>query len=127
MDITSPALPAGSPAIAPGAASNQQTFSSPFPNQANLSLGASQTMSPITSQNSFQQNSFMNTSASLNNIDLFNSSSKPPFGGAKTPFGDFGNTNGGSPAAGQFINNNGIPPMKPHSDGVTATDQFGLL
>ena len=127
MDITSPAPPAGSPALAPGAASNQQTFSSPFPNQANLSLGASQTMSPITSQNSFQQNSFMNTSASLNNIDLFNSSSKPPFGGAKTPFGDFGNTNGGSPAGGQFINNNGIPPMKPHSDGVTATDQFGLL
>ena len=67
MDITSPAPPAGSPALAPGAASNQQTFSSPFPNQADLSLGASQTMSPITSQNSFQQNSFMNTSASLNN------------------------------------------------------------
>ena len=84
-------------------------------------------MSPITSQDSFQQNSFMNTSASLNNIDLFNSSSKPPFGGAKIPFGDFGNMNGGSPGGGQFLNNNGMPPMKPHGDGVTATDQFGLL
>jgi len=127
FDITSAAPPAGSPALAPGAASTQQPFSSPFPNQANLSLGASQIMSPITSQDSFQQNSFMNTSASLNNIDLFNSSSKPPFGGAKTPFGDFGNMNGGSPGGGQFLNNNGMPPMKPHGDGVTATDQFGLL
>ena len=70
----------------------------------------------------------MNTSSSLNNIDLFNSSQKPPpFGGAKTPFGDFGNMNGGSPGGGQFLNNNGIPPMKPISDGVSATDQFGLL
>jgi len=128
FDITSPVPPPSvSPAMAPGVTSNQQTFSSPFSNQANISLVASQTMSPITNQNNFQQNSFTNTSSSLNNIDLFNSSNKPPFGGAKTPFGDFGNMNGGSPGGGQFLNNNGIPPMKPLSDGVTATDQFGLL
>ena len=126
--MTSP--PAASPATLPGAASNMHiTFSSPFSNQANLSI-ASQTMSPVTNPNNFQQGPFMNTSASLNNIDLFNSSNKPPFGGAKTPFGDFGSINGNASTTaspGQFLNNNGLPPMKPHSNGGAVTDQFGLL
>ena len=72
---------------------------------------------------------YMNSSVSMNGMDLF---SNPAASNGKSPFSDsFGGLNGNSSASGgQFLNNNGFPPMKPLASPInngSVTDQFGLL
>merc|ERR1719195_1023364 len=138
FDITSPGQPptaaaaATSPMFggaAPPALSQSAVFTSP--------LASSSVASPLSNQNSFQSSPFMPASASMNDMDLFTSSSSnkhSPFGGSRTPFGEFGGLNGNSGATngsgGQFLNNNGLPPVKPLASPLnngSVTDQFGLL
>ena len=102
----------------------QQTVMSP--SLQNLSTSnASFTSQMLTpGQNSFQT-SPMPGSMSLNNMDMFGS-------GAKSPFGDLGGLNGtssSSASGGQFLNNNGIMPSNKQINSGTplAADPFGLL
>jgi len=76
-----------------------------------------------------QTSPYMNSSVSMNGMDLF---SNPTASSNKSPFSDsFGGLNGNTSASGgQFLNNNGFPPMKPLTSPInhgSVTDQFGLL
>ena len=96
------------------------------PSLQNLSTNnASVTSQLLTPNQSGFQSSPMPGSMSLQNMDMFGS-------GAKSPFGDLEvlNGNNSSASTGQFLNNNGIMPSNKQINGgasLATSDPFGLL